>query len=35
MGRQLQLRVVNEDERVGVKRLARSRTAPARSVERA
>ena len=35
MGRRLQLRVVNEDERVGVKRLARSRTAPARSVERA
>jgi transposase len=35
MGRRLQLRAVSEDERTAVKRLARSRTAPARSVERA
>lgn len=35
MGRRLQLRAVSEEERTAVKRLARSRTAPARSVERA
>src|SRR5215471_19381585 len=35
MGRRLQLRAVSEKELTAVKRLARSRTAPARSVERA
>ena len=35
MGRRLQLRAVSEEERTAVKRLARSRTAPARTVERA
>lgn len=35
MGRRLQLRAVSEEERSAVTRLARSRTAPARSVERA
>jgi transposase len=35
MGRRLQLRAVSEEERAAVKRLSRSRTAPARTVERA
>jgi transposase len=35
MGRRLQLRAVTDEERQAVKRLARSRTAPARTVERA
>ena len=35
MGRRLQLRAVSEEERSAVTRLARSRRAPARSVERA
>ena len=35
MGRRLQLRAVSEEERSAVTRLARSRTAPARRVERA
>jgi len=35
MGRRLQLRAVTEDERAAVRRLARSRAAPARAVERA
>lgn len=35
MGHRLQLRQVTEEERQGVVRLARSRTAPARTVERA
>jgi len=35
MGRRLQLRAVTEEERAAVKRLAHSRTAPARTVERA
>jgi transposase len=35
MGRRLQRRAVSEEERTVVTRLARSRTAPARSVERA
>jgi hypothetical protein len=35
MGRRLHLREVTSEERQAVKRLARSRTAPARAVERA
>jgi transposase len=35
MGRRLQLRAVTDEERQAVARLARSRTAPARAVERA
>ena len=35
MGRRLQLREVTEEERRAVRRLAHSRTAPARAVERA
>jgi DNA-directed RNA polymerase specialized sigma24 family protein len=35
MGRRLQLRQVTDEERQAVARLARSRTAPARTVERA
>jgi transposase len=35
MGRRLQLRLVTDEERQGVARLTRSRTAPARTVERA
>jgi len=35
MGRRVQLRTVSDEERAAVKRLAHSRTAPARTVERA
>ena len=35
MGRRMQLREVTEDERQAVARLAHSRTAPGRAVERA